>query len=63
MSSDLKYQQDSDFKIWRSAAAREGRLLVPSFHPELTQDNRLHCYFIAERAALVLRAVEKNSPV
>ena len=26
-------------------AARQGHLLVASFHPELTEDNRLHTYF------------------
>lgn len=46
----------------RIVAAREGRLLATSFHPELTQDDRLHRYFIAQCAALVPRAAEKNSP-
>jgi pyridoxal 5'-phosphate synthase pdxT subunit len=27
-------------------AARQGNLLVTSFHPELTDDNRMHCYFL-----------------
>jgi len=27
-------------------AAREGRLLATSFHPELTRDRRLHAYFL-----------------
>ena len=28
-------------------AAREGRLLATSFHPELTRDRRFHAYFLA----------------
>lgn len=27
-------------------AARQGKVLVTSFHPELTQDNRFHSYFV-----------------
>ncbi len=27
-------------------AARQGKLLVTSFHPELTDDLRIHCYFM-----------------
>lgn len=30
----------------RIVAARQGRLLVTSFHPELTEDYRMHRYFI-----------------
>jgi 5'-phosphate synthase pdxT subunit len=30
----------------RPVAAREGKLLVSSFHPELTDDPRLHRYFV-----------------
>lgn len=30
----------------RIVAARQGRLLVTSFHPELTKDDRLHRYFL-----------------
>jgi pyridoxal 5'-phosphate synthase pdxT subunit len=30
----------------RIVAARQGKLMATSFHPELTQDNRLHCYFM-----------------
>ncbi len=30
----------------RPVAARQGRLLVSSFHPELTDDARLHRYFV-----------------
>jgi len=30
----------------RIVAARQGRLLATSFHPELTQDDRFHRYFI-----------------
>ncbi len=29
-----------------AVAARQGNLLVTSFHPELTDDNRIHCYFV-----------------
>src|SRR5487761_1941844 len=29
-------------------AVRQGRLLATSFHPELTQDNRIHHYFVQE---------------
>ncbi len=32
----------------RIVAAREGNLLATSFHPELTNDDRLHRYFIDE---------------
>ncbi len=38
----------------RAVAARQGRLLVSAFHPELTEDLRMHRYFlgmIEERAA------------
>jgi 5'-phosphate synthase pdxT subunit len=31
----------------RIVAARQGRLLATSFHPELTQDDRFHRYFLA----------------
>jgi pyridoxal 5'-phosphate synthase pdxT subunit len=30
----------------RWVAARQGNILVTSFHPELTEDNRVHAYFI-----------------
>ncbi|MBV9279801.1 MAG: pyridoxal 5'-phosphate synthase glutaminase subunit PdxT, partial [Chloroflexi bacterium] len=30
----------------RAVAARQDNLLVSSFHPELTDDNRLHRYFV-----------------
>ena len=30
----------------RIVAARQGRLLATSFHPELTDDNRFHRYFV-----------------
>lgn len=30
----------------RPVAARQGNLLVSSFHPELTQDSRMHHYFV-----------------
>jgi len=30
----------------RIVAARQGRFLVTSFHPELTEDDRLHAYFL-----------------
>jgi 5'-phosphate synthase pdxT subunit len=29
-------------------AARQGKLLVTAFHPELTQDDRFHRYFLEE---------------
>ena len=32
----------------RIVAAREGNLLVTSFHPELTADDRMHRYFLRE---------------
>ncbi len=28
-------------------AARQGNLLVTSFHPELTEDGRMHRYFLS----------------
>jgi 5'-phosphate synthase pdxT subunit len=28
-------------------AARQGRLLVTAFHPELSGDDRFHCYFVS----------------
>jgi 5'-phosphate synthase pdxT subunit len=31
----------------RIVAARQGKLLVTSFHPELTQDERMHRYFVS----------------
>lgn len=31
----------------RIVAARQGRLLATSFHPELTQDDRFHRYFLS----------------
>jgi len=37
-------------------AARQGRLLVTTFHPELTEDNRVHRYFLD---ALVAAAGEQ----
>ena len=37
-------------------AARQGHLLVTTFHPELTEDNRVHRYFID---ALVAAAGEQ----
>ncbi len=30
----------------RIVAARQGKLLATSFHPELTEDLRFHCYFL-----------------
>lgn len=35
----------------RIVAAREGNLLATSFHPELTNDDRLHRYFVEEIVA------------
>ena len=39
----------------RMVAARQGRLLATSFHPELTRDLRFHRYFLdlAQRAPAV----------
>lgn len=34
--------------ISHPVAVRQGRLLATSFHPELTQDNRIHRYFVQE---------------
>jgi 5'-phosphate synthase pdxT subunit len=34
-------------------AARQGKLLVTAFHPELTQDDRFHRYFLEELTANV----------
>jgi pyridoxal 5'-phosphate synthase pdxT subunit len=31
----------------RIVAAQQGHLLATSFHPELTGDDRLHCYFLS----------------
>jgi 5'-phosphate synthase pdxT subunit len=31
----------------RIVAARQGKLLATSFHPELTQDDRFHAYFVS----------------
>src|SRR5437588_12676916 len=31
----------------RVVAARQGHLLVTAFHPELTEDSRLHAYFLS----------------
>lgn len=30
----------------RIVAAQQGKLLATSFHPELTEDDRFHCYFM-----------------
>jgi 5'-phosphate synthase pdxT subunit len=35
----------------RVVAARQGKVLVLSFHPELTRDRRVHRYFLGLRAA------------
>ncbi len=32
----------------RIVAAQEGKLLATSFHPELTDDDRFHCYFLEQ---------------
>lgn len=34
--------------VSHAVAVRQGRLLATSFHPELTEDSRLHRYFIQE---------------
>ncbi|MCL5108294.1 MAG: pyridoxal 5'-phosphate synthase glutaminase subunit PdxT [Chloroflexi bacterium] len=36
----------------RIVAARQGRLLVTAFHPELTDDDRLHRYFLEQVVGL-----------
>jgi 5'-phosphate synthase pdxT subunit len=36
-------------------AARQGHLLVTSFHPELTRDDRMHRYFLSLRAGLPVK--------
>ena len=36
-------------------AVRQGNLLATSFHPELTQDSRVHRYFIEEIVAKTRR--------
>jgi len=41
----------------RSALVRDGRVLVASFHPELTEDTRVHEMFLnAVREAMSVRA-------
>ncbi|HSV85928.1 MAG TPA: pyridoxal 5'-phosphate synthase glutaminase subunit PdxT [Levilinea sp.] len=40
----------------RTVAAQEGRWLATSFHPELTQDDRFHRYFLS------LAAADQESP-
>jgi 5'-phosphate synthase pdxT subunit len=39
------------------AAVKQGNLLGISFHPELTDDTRLHAYFLS----MVQKAIEKQS--
>jgi len=34
--------------VSHAVAVRQGRLLATSFHPELTDDNRIHRYFVQE---------------
>ncbi|MBI5569179.1 MAG: pyridoxal 5'-phosphate synthase glutaminase subunit PdxT [Desulfomonile tiedjei] len=41
----------------RIVAAQQGRLLVTSFHPELTRDDRLHRYFLGLAASQGGRSV------
>ena len=40
----------------RIVAARQGRLLVTAFHPELTEDVRLHRYFLSMAANTATKA-------
>ncbi len=40
----------------RIVAARQGRLLVTAFHPELTKDDRLHRYFLSMAANRATKA-------
>jgi len=42
-----KAQVLSSLPDGRIVAARQGRLLATSFHPELTQDTRFHAYFLS----------------
>lgn len=44
-------------------AAQQGRVLVTSFHPELTGDLRLHRYFLAQCAAAGAAPVPRHTPV
>ncbi len=44
-------------------AAQQGRVLVTSFHPELTGDLRLHRYFLAQCAAAGPASVPSHAPV
>ncbi len=44
-----------------SVAAREGKLLVSAFHPELTDDTRFHQYFLDIVAGREGRGKEKRS--
>jgi 5'-phosphate synthase pdxT subunit len=40
-------------------AIREGRVLSCAFHPELTDDPRLHAYFMAMTTSARKRALEE----
>ena len=42
----LAYLPEDKVPADRVVAAQQGHLLATSFHPELTEDNRLHRYFI-----------------
>jgi len=48
----------------RAVAARQENLLVSAFHPELTDDLRLHAYFLglAEREARMAQEVRQGTP-
>lgn len=48
----------------RAVAARQGNLLVTAFHPELTDDLRLHAYFLglAEHEARRAEEVRQGTP-
>lgn len=45
----------------RIVAAREGNLLATSFHPELTNDDRLHRYFLDEIVAPFQASIDSRS--
>ncbi len=39
---------------------RQGQILATSFHPELTPDNRIHCYFINQ---ICQKAIHQDIPL
>ena len=42
-----KLEQDDEGQEGQIVAARQGRLLATSFHPELTNDPRFHQFFLS----------------